>query len=131
MRDSAGVGEPPRRRAGRAKAREHGGTGLCNLAHPLFAAEAVERRKRQRAAAPIGGVERQTRRLATGRLPIPNWSRSPRRSPGVTSPWLGGLVGVEKRDLVAVSERLGDERWRTFEDELADGAVARAEDVDA
>jgi hypothetical protein len=38
---------------------------------------------------------------------------------------------VEERHLRAVAEDLGDERGRAFEDELTDGSVAGAEEVDA
>lgn len=48
----------------------------------------------------------------------------------VSGPWLGGLLCVEECDLVAVPERVSDERWWALKDELADGAVAGAEEVD-
>lgn len=58
-------------------------------------------------------------------------SRCLDRTAGVASPWFGGLVGMEERDLVAVAERIGNERRRALEDELADGAVAGAEEIHA
>jgi hypothetical protein len=38
---------------------------------------------------------------------------------------------VFERDLVAVTERVGDEWGRDFEDEFADRSVARREEVDS
>ncbi len=51
--------------------------------------------------------------------------------PGVAGPGLSCLVGVEERYLCAVSKGFGDERGWALEDELADGAVAGAEEIDA
>lgn len=49
----------------------------------------------------------------------------------VAGPGFGGLVGVEKGDLRAVSERFGDERGWALKDEFADRTVARTEEADA
>lgn len=53
------------------------------------------------------------------------------RASGVAGPWFCGSIGVEEGDLGAAAEGFGDEGGRALEDELADGAVAGAEEVTA